>query len=208
MLNIHKFVFNSYGENTYVMASGKTAVVVDPGCESPDEKEGFLDWLDSRGLKPSAILLTHAHNDHIAGVQALMERYPVPVYLGAADAEFFRVPFATVPVSDGQKLELEGLSFEVISTPGHTPGGACYYARAEKVLLTGDTLFRGTIGRTDLPGGDYDKLIVSVMEKLMGLDGDVAILPGHGPVSTIADERTENPFLQPFNEPGEEQWLG
>ncbi len=93
------------------------------------------------------------------------------------------------------------MTFQVITTPGHTPGGVSFYSEEERILLTGDTLFAGSIGRTDLPGGEYDDLIVSIMDKLMGLDGDVEILPGHGGVSDIASERTHNPFLQPFNEP-------
>ena len=95
-------------------------------------------------------------------------------------------------------------SFRVIETPGHSEGGVCFYDEADKLLLTGDTLFAGAIGRSDMPGGDYDKLIVSIMDKLMGLPGDVEVLPGHGGRSDIATERTSNPFLQPFNEPAEE----
>ena len=89
----------------------------------------------------------------------------------------------------------------MITTPGHTPGGVCFYDKADKVVFTGDTLFAGSIGRTDHPGGDYDKLIVSLMDKLMGIPGDVTVFPGHGHNTMISDERTHNPFLQPFNEP-------
>ena len=110
-------------------------------------------------------------------------------------------PFATADLADGEELHVGGTAFRVIATPGHTPGGVSYYSDTERILLTGDTLFAGSIGRTDLPGGEYDDLIVSIMDKLMGLDGDVEILPGHGGVSDIATERTHNPFLQPFNEP-------
>ena len=95
--------------------------------------------------------------------------------------------------------------FTVISSPGHTPGGVCLYDAADKALFTGDTLFAGCIGRTDLPGGDYDQLIVGIMEKLLVLPADVTVFPGHGGTSSIADERTHNPFLQPFNEPDTDQ---
>ena len=101
-------------------------------------------------------------------------------------------------------MEAAGLTFEVIATPGHTPGGVCWLVRDEKLLFTGDTLFAGAIGRTDLSFGEYDDEIRSIMEKLMLLDGDIRLFPGHGPASTIADERTGNPFLEPFNEPEEE----
>ena len=104
---------------------------------------------------------------------------------------------------------LQGAPFKVITTPGHTPGCVCYYCEADKVLLSGDTLFAGSIGRTDHLGGDYDREIISVMDKLMGLPGDVDVLPGHGHRTTIANERTQNPFLQPFNEPEEDiDWDG
>ena len=100
-------------------------------------------------------------------------------------------------------LELAGLRLEVIATPGHTPGCVCYLEREQGVLFTGDTLFAGSIGRTDFPYSDYDDEIRSILEKLLPLEADVTLLPGHGPASTIGDERTHNPFLEPFNEPEE-----
>ena len=112
--------------------------------------------------------------------------------------------FRSTDIEDGQELELAGIKLKVIGTPGHTPGGVCYLDSEDKALFSGDTLFAGTIGRTDLEGGDYDHLIVSVMDKLMGLDGDITVYPGHAHSTTIARERTQNPFLQPFNEPEEE----
>ncbi len=207
MLNIRAFVFGRLRENTYVLSSlpGR-GVVIDPGCETSEELDFLLKWLEEHELKPEAVVLTHAHHDHRAGAGALQRMFGIPVYMGEAEKQVFDdLDFETSPLEDGQSLTLAGITFEVIATPGHTPGGVCLYDRADGALLSGDTLFRGTIGRTDLPGGDYDKLIVSVMDKIMGLDGDVEIFPGHGPASSIAEERTENPFLQPFNEPWENE---
>ncbi len=107
-------------------------------------------------------------------------------------------------ISEGDTVDVGNLHFEVIETHGHTPGGVCYLERSEKVLISGDTLFAGSIGRTDHPGGDYDALMKGIFSKLMVLDGDITVIPGHGPCTTIADERTKNPFLMPFNEPCEE----
>ena len=164
----------------------------------------------------SAIVLTHAHFDHILGVKKLSDRFGIPVYLHpddrqmlklapsmAAGYDYMPVPdisFETCDIKDGQILKIGDVEFEVIHTPGHTPGSVCLLARESGDLFSGDTLFAGSIGRTDIPMGDYDKEIVSVMEKIMGLDADIKVHPGHGGATTIGYERTHNPFLQPFNE--------
>lgn len=194
-------------------------VIVDPGCFNQNEFDAITSFIESENIKPVKILLTHGHFDHIYGVRAYVEMYGIPVYMSDADkfslensakyAEKFGLPapeadFETTNISEGDTVSFGETSFSVIETPGHTPGGVCFYCEKEKVLFSGDTLFAGSIGRTDGPGGDYDKLIVGIMDKIMGLDGDVDVLPGHGHSTTIADERTSNPFLQPFNEPEQE----
>ena len=110
-----------------------------------------------------------------------------------------------VPIKEGDTIEVGSLKFEVLETPGHSRGGLCFYERTEGVLFSGDTLFAGAIGRTDHPGGDYDLLMKSIFEKLMVLDGQVVVIPGHGPTSEIGVERKTNPFLMPFNEPYEDE---
>lgn len=178
------------------------AVIIDPGCTSGNETEKVLAYIKDNAIKPTAILLTHAHADHTHGVAELQKVYNIPVFV-SKDEDLSGLAIIPTYIHDGDILELAGIKFEVITTPGHTPGSVCYLDRDDKVLFSGDTLFAGTIGRTDLKGGDYDKLIVSIMDKIMGLDGDIKVFPGHARSTSIAEERTQNPFLQPFNEPGE-----
>ena len=173
-MKIRRFICNAFQENCYVVSDGSRCVIIDPGFAG-GELDGLYSYLEAEGLRPEAILLTHSHWDHTLGVSALVERFGIPIN-------------PVVPW------------FKVIETPGHTPDSVCYYSEADHVLFTGDTLFAGSIGRTDLPGGDYDAEIRSIMEKLIFLPGETDIYPGHGPASTIARERTENPFLEPFNE--------
>lgn len=219
MINIRYCVFNLFEEHTYLawVRDGR-CVIVDPGCREGAEQQALSDQLEREGLTPEAILLTHGHIDHILGVKALQDRFGIPVYMHPADtvaldynvrmAQRFRMKlpeggFDWTPVQDGQVLGLAGMHFEVIATPGHTPGGVCYLEREQGVLFTGDTLFAGSIGRTDFPYSEYDDEIRSILEKLLPLDPDITILPGHGGPSTIGRERTGNPFLEPFNEPEE-----
>ena len=219
MINVRYSVFNLFEERTYVAwREAGRCVVVDPGCREGAELEALEALFGQEGLKPEAILLTHAHFDHIFGAKALQDRYGIPVYLHPADvaaleynklmAERFRIrlpegDFKWEPLEDGQVLDLAGLRFEVIATPGHTPGSVCFLERTEGILFSGDTLFAGSIGRTDFPYSEYDDEIRAILERLLPLDPATVILPGHGPDSTIGRERTGNPFLEPFNEPEE-----
>ena len=210
-MKIKRFVCNALQENAYVASEGNSCVIIDPGfagaapdsfpCEpffgehrkesgAADELDLLYSYLEAEGLSPEAILLTHSHPDHTLGVAALVERFGIPVYAAAAPAE----PYSRL--EDGATI----YGFKVIATPGHTPDSVCFYNEAEHILFSGDTLFAGTIGRTDLPGGDYDSEIRSIMEKLIFLPGETEIYPGHGPASTIGRERIQNPFLEPFNE--------
>ena len=218
-MNIRIFQVNLFQENaTVVWKDGPECVVIDPGCYTNGEFDNLADFVSSKGLRPEAILLTHGHPDHVFGVKRCQDLWHCPVYLSAEDQKVLEngctvsvglglkrpdISFAYHDISDGEVIEAAGFRFKVIRTPGHTPGGSCFLEEDEKVIFTGDTLFAGTIGRTDLMYGDYDSEIVSVMEKLMVLDSDIEIRPGHGSPSNIGHERTHNPFLEPFNEPEE-----
>ena len=223
MLQIKIFPVNPLGANCYVCwdDAGRSCVVADPGFYRPDEEEMVFSFIRDHNLTPDAVLLTHAHFDHAWGAAAVAGRYNCPVYLSAADDPVLRGgsamlerlqlektvdPFAYKDVVDGQILHVGGTDWRVISTPGHTPGGVCYWCEKDGVLLSGDTLFAGSIGRSDLPGGDYDDLIKSIMDKLMGLPGETDVLPGHGRPTSIAREASTNPFLIPFNEPDTAWW--
>lgn len=215
MLKILTFQFNPFSENCS-LAYDETgdAVIIDPGFYNEKEASALYGKIAEKGLKPKMILLTHGHFDHIFGVKECADKYGIPVYMNQEDNYVIQhnfssrfglkepdSSFTTEPLEDEQIIRFGNTEFKVIATPGHTSGGVCFYDEKDKALFSGDTLFAGSIGRTDHPTGDYDKLIVSVMDKLMGLPGDVTVFPGHGKNTTISDERTHNPFLQPFNEP-------
>lgn len=220
MLKIQCFECNSFGERCIILWDETLeCVICDPGF-TPEEAPEVFGFIGMNSLKPVAVILTHGHFDHLLGVKMAAGRFDVPVYMHPADriivetnpaaAAVFDMPvppsdFASIDIEDCSRISFGSHTLEVITTPGHTPGSVSYYCDEEKLLLSGDTLFAGTVGRTDLPGGDYDLLMESVKGKLMGLDGQVDVYPGHGPVTTIADERQKNPFLLPFNEPLDEE---
>ncbi|MCI8807395.1 MAG: MBL fold metallo-hydrolase [Oscillospiraceae bacterium] len=189
------------GTNCYIFRrdGGYKCGVVDPG----DQGEQVARWLVDKGLEAEAVLLTHGHFDHILGIPGLREEWPdLPVYchsadLGQGDATAaFGQTFPTVrsfgditPYQEGDAIDVAGIRVEVLETPGHTPGSVTL--RAEDVLFTGDTLFAGSMGRTDLPGGDEGQIMAS-LRRLAGLEGDYQVLPGHESRSTLERERQSN----------------
>lgn len=187
-----------YGVNCSILSQGSKAWIVDPGHEG----ERIIALLAQNSLEPMGILLTHAHFDHITGTAALQKEFPsLPVYVGTPDAVMFGHPFNQLPgeypsigtpanIHDANELTI----CEVIKTPGHTPGGVCYYFPEDKLLLSGDTLFAGSVGRTDFPGGSMAELLNS-LRKLMELPDDTLVIPGHGDFTTIGAERRSNPYI-------------
>ena len=220
MLNIKTFVFNPFAENTYLLWDDTLqGAIVDPGNFSPKDDGTLLDYVDKQKILIKFIVLTHGHFDHIFGARSLSDKLGVPIYMHPLDKPVLEnnrnmvgkhglpapdLGFETKDVQEGDTLSFGETTFKVIHTPGHSPGGICLLDEKDQVLLCGDTLFAGSIGRSDLFMGDYDKLIVSIMDKLMGLPSDTEVLPGHGYHTNIGYERTHNPFLQPFNEKDEE----
>lgn len=220
MIHIEHFTFNSFQTNCFVVwDENKKCAIADPGCASDKEMAELRNFIADKGLEPVCILLTHCHFDHTYGVAALAGAYGIPVYAGkeemftveTTNPQICRVFGLPLPekfdmnlVSEGDIIEVGTLRFEALQTPGHSKGGLCWLERNEKTLLSGDTLFAGAIGRSDHPGGDYNVLMKSIFEKLLMLEGDTRVLPGHGPSSDISTERMTNPFLLPFNEPYED----
>ena len=222
MLHTRIFQFNPLGTNCMVLWTdgSRFCTVTDPGMSSEEGEKELLDFLSREGLTPDAILLTHGHFDHVWGVERLLAHFPVPVYMHPADKpilanggsafrgmenfKMLRHDFPTADVADGDVVSSGGVDWKVIHTPGHTPGGVCYWSQEDNLLMSGDTLFAGSIGRTDLMGGDYDALMASIKDKLLNLPGETDVLPGHGQPTSIAREGMYNPFLEPFNEPVEE----
>jgi len=222
MTHTEHFTFNAFQVRCSLMWDSKGyCAIVDPGYSQDAEKDRIVAFIESNKLKPVCILLTHAHFDHIYGLKDLMETYGIPAYMDLKETYSmehtnpyvcgnYGLPLPQLPetftgVKDGDVVEVGELRFEVLETPGHSVGGVCYLERNEKVLFSGDTLFAGAIGRTDHPGGDYDLLMKGIFEKLMTLDGDITVFPGHGPETDIAKERMTNPFLMPFNQPFEDE---
>ncbi|WP_130869912.1 MBL fold metallo-hydrolase [Intestinimonas massiliensis (ex Afouda et al. 2020)] len=186
------------GTNCYLLEDETTnsAAIVDPGGEG----KRILDLVQSDGMDVKLILLTHAHFDHTGGVAELHKALPdVPVYLHPADAEllgsqvFPAIGVPTVPYDEGDTLKLGSLTISVLHTPGHTPGGVCL--KVGNALFTGDTLFQGSMGRTDFAGGSYEQIMAS-LKRLAALPGDYHVLPGHMGTSTLEAERKSNYYMQ------------
>ena len=202
-MDIERIVVGLLQVNCYLVSNpaAGACLVIDPGDNATD----VTAKIRNRDLEPVGILLTHAHVDHIRAVGALSRTFDIPVMLNAADGDLYRspdnalapwAPAATdLPETGTVRDDLDGLSFTVIHTPGHTPGGVCYYFPAAGALFSGDTLFRESIGRTDLPGGNHSQLIESIRRNLLPLPGETRVLPGHGPETTIRDEADKNPYL-------------
>ncbi len=211
MITIQKFVVNPLGENSYILSDETgECVFVDPGFYYTEEKEEVKEYIAANKLKPVMIANTHCHFDHILGVEFVREQYGIPFYAHAEDAflversvsqaQMFGFDMQEVKPMDGWLHEGETLKFgntemKIIHVPGHSPGHVVFYSEDENILVVGDVLFYGSIGRTDLPGGDYDTLISGIKTKLLTLPEDVKVYSGHGPETSVGVEKWSNPFL-------------
>lgn len=211
MINIKTFVFSPFMENTYVLYdNNKKAIVVDPGCYEQYEKQQLDNFIVSEGLQVQLLINTHCHIDHVFGNYYVKEKYNVPLHIHEKDLETLRSVKAYAPsygfqhyeeaapdgfLNEGKDVEAGEMIFEVRFTPGHAPGHVVLINKEENICIGGDVLFQGSIGRTDLPGGDLNTLIKSIHEKLFNdLPDDMVVYPGHGPETTIGVEKRTNPF--------------
>lgn len=209
-MTLVKVVVGYLGTNCYLVKNDETGegFIIDPGYDDGKIKEA----VNKLAMKPVAVLLTHGHFDHILAVDRMRELYEgISVYIGENETDIVETPelncsvsimrrpkatHADVTVSDNEILSIAGFDIETIHTPGHTKGSVCYYLKSQKALFSGDTLFAGSVGRTDFPTGDGYVLIESIRNRLATLPGDTAVYPGHGDSTTIEAEVACNPFLQ------------
>jgi len=211
MIHIKAFTFSPISENTYVLYNdaGK-AIIVDPGCYFPAEEETLKNCLTDNGLTPVYLLNTHCHLDHVFGNKWVHETYGLELHMHPNEAsmlelapvsgERWGLPFQNYAgplhyLNDGDTLFLDETEIQVILAPGHSPGSICFYLPSQGDLIGGDVLFRGSIGRTDLPGGDSETLLTSIREKLWVLPDETVVYSGHGIKTTIGYEKRNNPFL-------------
>lgn len=212
MLHIKSFTFNPFSENTYVVFNeNKNAYLIDPGNFTDAETTALQQFIENQGLKIQNILLTHAHIDHVLGLQKMYDLYKVPVLLHEIEKEildrnpmdanrfgFFFKPFeGTIQfIKENEIVKLDEDSLKILHVPGHSPGSVAYYSEAEKMMISGDVLFEGSIGRTDLYKGNNEQLIESIQTKLFVLDNETKVYSGHGNPTTIGFEKTYNPFFK------------
>ena len=210
MIKLLQFQFNPIQVNTYIVYDETNeCVIIDAGCSNANENEVLRKTIAERNLTPTKLLCTHGHFDHIIGNAFVCETYKIETCAHKNDLDnfeqatshgvFFGVDVMQPPtpqcfLNDGDEIKFGNSSLKVIFTPGHTLGGICLYSEVNELLFSGDTLFAGSIGRTDLPGGNYDVLMNSI-EKLMSLPENTNVFCGHGPKTTIGYEKTTNPFI-------------
>ena len=212
MLKVHKLTFNPFSENTYIVADEtKACVIIDPGCYNDKERTELTNTIQAFDLKPVKLINTHCHIDHFPGNKFVCETYnllpefheiELQVMYGAlAYQSFFNFPLEASPepktyLKEGDVVNFGNSSFNVLFTPGHSPGSLSFYNEVEKIIISGDVLFYGSVGRFDIPGADGKVLFETIQTKMLTLPDDVKVYSGHGPETTIGYERANNPFLK------------
>lgn len=213
MEQVKIFTFNPFEENTILVTSkDKECIIFDPGCYTSQEEQTLVDYINKNNLKPARLINTHGHLDHVFGNHFIYTTYKLspeihqdelPILKAAPlISQSYGVPFpddSPLPkhfLEEGDTVIMGNIEFQILLTPGHSPASLSFYCEKEGFLIGGDVLFRGSIGRTDLPGGDYDTLIKIVRDKIFTLPEDTIVYPGHGPSTTVGYEKKNNPFFE------------
>jgi len=212
MLTVRSFTFSPVEENTYVLYNENNhCCIIDPGCYFPEEREELKTGILKTGLEPVLLLNTHCHLDHVFGNKFIHDTWKLPLHihekeqpvldLAPASGQLWQLPFDNyngplVYLHPGEKIKIDEDELEVRFVPGHSPGHVCFYYEAGGFVIGGDVLFHASIGRTDLPGGDFNTLINSIQTQFFTLPDDTKIYPGHGPMTTIGFEKMNNPFVK------------
>ena len=212
-MEINQITFNPFQENTFILwDETKKCIIIDPGCYEKNEKEYLSNFIESNNLNPVKLINTHCHIDHILGNKFVSEKWKIDLYMNKKDLPLLEgagdiakmygfenykgSPYPKYFLEEGDVLEFGNSKLSILFTPGHAPGHICLLNKEENFVVSGDVLFNGGIGRTDLPGGDFDTLINSIKTKLMTLKDETIVYCGHGPSTSIGRERLSNPFLQ------------
>lgn len=212
MLTVRSFTFNPVEENTYVLYNEQgQCCIIDPGCYFPEEQSRLKTFIENNGMQPTLLLNTHCHLDHVFGNRFIHDTWGLTLHihekekpmldLAPASGLMWQLPFDNyegelVFIKEGEKIKLGNDEMEILFTPGHSPGHVCFYHEAGGFVIGGDVLFNMGIGRTDLPGGDFDTLINSIQTQLFTLPNETKVYPGHGPMTTIGFEKMNNPFVK------------
>jgi glyoxylase-like metal-dependent hydrolase (beta-lactamase superfamily II) len=211
MLTVRAFTFNPVQENTYVLYNEQgEACIIDPGCYFQEERDGLKTFIEKTALKPVLLLNTHCHLDHVFGNQFVYETWGLELHIHEKEKPvldfapqsgiMWQLPFdpynGPIIYLKGKTIKTGDDELEIRFTPGHAPGHVCFYHEPGGFVIAGDTLFNGSIGRTDLPGGDYDTLINSIQTQLFTLPDDTKVYSGHGPMTTVGMEKMNNPFVK------------
>jgi glyoxylase-like metal-dependent hydrolase (beta-lactamase superfamily II) len=211
MTHVHQLTYGPFAENTYLISDedGNT-LVIDPGMYDAQENARMFEYLNAQKLKPVRLILTHAHLDHVFGVNWFHSQYGLSpevhekemIVYNSAQAvamqyglSMDKLVGAEVALVEGTTFTFGDAQFEIRFTPGHSPGSVCFYNESEKYVISGDVLFQGSVGRTDLPGGDTDTLLRSIQSQVLTMPDDVIVYSGHGPLTTVGQERVSNPYL-------------
>ena len=212
-MEIHQITFNTFQENTFVLWDNTgDCIIIDPGCYERNEELELVDFINKNNLNPVKLINTHCHIDHILGNKFVSEKWDLELYMNKIDLPLLEgagdiakmygfknykgSPYPKHYLEEGDILEFGESKLEILFTPGHAPGHICLFNKEGSFIVSGDVLFNGSVGRTDLPGGDFDTLIESIKTKLMTLQDETIVYCGHGPSTSIGRERLSNPFLQ------------